>query len=88
MSKSKDGRSCEIELDGRNLNYWSSGNRHKEGRSFAYGSITEQEKLSSSAKMPQPRRARQKVAILLVSGGSVRSSDDVSGNQDVAKGLN
>jgi len=26
--------------------YWSSGNRHKEGRSFTYGSITEQEKLN------------------------------------------
>lgn len=27
-------QSCETELDERNLNYWSSGNRHKEGRSF------------------------------------------------------
>jgi len=40
------------------------------------GSITEQEKLTSSAKMPQPRRARQKVAILFVSGGLVCSSYD------------
>lgn len=41
------------------------------------GSITEQEKLRVSSKMPQPRRARQKVAILLISGGLVRSSDDI-----------
>ena len=67
--------------------YWSSGNRHKEGRNFTYGSNMEQEKLTSSAKMPQPRRARQKVAILLVSGGLVRSSDDILGNQEGAKGL-
>ena len=40
------------------------------------GSITEQEKLRVSAKMPQPRRARQKVAILPLSDGLVRSSDD------------
>ncbi len=40
------------ELDERNLMYWSSDNRHKEGRSFTYGSITEQEKLIGSAKMP------------------------------------
>ncbi len=38
-------------LDRRNLIYWSSGNRHREGRSFTYGSITEQEKLIGSAKM-------------------------------------
>jgi len=64
-------------LTGVNLTYWSDGYRHKEGRSFTYGSITEQEKLTGSAKMPQPRRARQKVAIQLVSGGSVRSSEDI-----------
>jgi len=40
------------------------------------GSITEQEKLRVSAKMPQPRRARQEVAILIFSDGLVRSSDD------------
>ena len=45
-------------------------------------SVTEQEKLTSSAKMPQPRRVRQKVAILLVSGGLVRSSVDSLGNQE------
>jgi len=51
------------------------------------GSITEQEKLTNSAKMPQPRRARQKVAILFVSGGLVRSSDDILRKQKGAKGL-
>lgn len=56
--------------------YWSSGNRHKEGRSFVYGSITEQEKLMGSAKIPQPRRARKKVAILFISDGLARSSDE------------
>jgi len=39
-------------------------------------SIAEQEKLIDSAKMPQPRRARQKVAILTISDGLVRSSVD------------
>ncbi len=32
-------------LDRRNLIYWSSGNRHIEGKNSTYGSITEQEKL-------------------------------------------
>ena len=38
------------------------------------GSITEQEKLIDSAKVLQPRRARQKVAILSLSGGFARIS--------------
>jgi primosomal protein N'' len=39
-------------------------------------SITEQEKLMRSAKIPQPRRARKKVAILTISDVLARSSDE------------
>ena len=76
MSKSRDGRSREIELDGRNLFIGQVTIGIKRAGALLDGSITEQEKLMGSAKIPQPRRARKKVAILTISDGLARSSDE------------
>lgn len=79
MSKSRDGRSCETEFDGRNLYYWSNGNRHKEGRSITrrlnYGTGEAKYIVQKSHNL---ERAREKVAIQLFSGGLVRISEEVS----------
>ena len=77
MSKSIDGRSGEIEFDGSNLFTGQVAIGIKRAGALLDGSITEQEKLNSSAKIPQSRRARKKVAILLFSGGLARSSVEV-----------